>query len=406
MKNTSIGFKITTAILCLVTVGYFCLQGYRYFTDPLTTSPAYTYQVEQSVTVTGWVVREEQVLQAPDTGILQLSRAEGERVSKGGQVAMVYDNQAAMDRQEEIRDLTDRIEQLKYAKESAMNSEAVLRLDNQIINGILELRGAVTARRLDTADASLSELRTFVLKRDYSYSGGEDLDAQLKLLEGQLKTLQGQAITTRKQVRSPAGGLYSAVVDGYESVLTPQKAADMLPEDLDRIVRDETVSSRVGRLITGDTWYYLFSAPVESLGKMTEGQKVSLRFASSGTEVLEMRVQSIRTDENGRAAVLLSSKENQASNTLLRLQSADVIWNTIEGIRVPAAAIRVDQEGRTGIYCIVGMNARFKPVEVVYTGGDGYTLVRGLSENEKTRLRPGDSVIVTAFGLYDGKVVG
>jgi hypothetical protein len=351
-------------------------------------------------------VREEQVLQAPDTGILQLSRAEGERVSKGGQVAMVYDNQAAMDRQEEIRDLTDRIEQLKYAKESAMNSEAVLRLDNQIINGILELRGAVTARRLDTADASLSELRTFVLKRDYSYSGGEDLDAQLKLLEGQLKTLQGQAITTRKQVRSPAGGLYSAVVDGYESVLTPRKVADMLPEDLDRIARDETVSSRVGRLITGDTWYYLFSAPVESLGKMTEGQKVSLRFASSGAEVLEMRVQSIRTDESGRAAVLLKSKENQASITLLRFQNADVIWNTIEGIRVPAAAIRVDQEGRTGIYCIVGMNARFKPVEVVYTEGDGYTLVRGLSENEKTRLRPGDSVIVTAFGLYDGKVIG
>ena len=52
MKNTSIGFKITTAVLCLVTVGYFCLQAYRYFTDPLTTSPAYTYQVEQSVTVT------------------------------------------------------------------------------------------------------------------------------------------------------------------------------------------------------------------------------------------------------------------------------------------------------------------------------------------------------------------
>ena len=196
------------------------------------------------------------------------------------------------------------------------------------------------------------------------------------------------------------------MVDGYESVLTPQKAADMLPADLDRIVRDETASSRVGRLITGDTWYYLFSAPVESLGKMTEGQKVSLRFASSGAEVLEMRVQSIRTDENGRAAVLLKSKENQASITLLRFQNADVIWNTIEGIRVPAAAIRVDQEGRTGIYCIVGMNARFKPVEVVYTGGDGYTLVRGLSDNEKTRLRPGDSVIVTAFGLYDGKVIG
>jgi len=406
MKNTSIGFKITTAILCLVTVGYFCLQGYRYFTDPLTTSPAYTYQVEQSVTVTGWVVREEQVLKAPDTGILQLSRSEGERIAKGGQVAMIYDNQAALDRQEEMADLSARIAQLNYAKESAMNSEAVLRLDNQIITGILELRSAVTARRLDTADSSLSELRTFVLKRDYSYSGGEDLDAQLKQLESRLKTLQSQSIVTRKQVKAPVGGLYSAVVDGYETVLTPTAAMAMLPEDMERLSKDTAVSSRVGKLITGDTWYYLFAAPAESLGKMTQGQKVSLRFASSSAEDLEMRVVSIQADENGQAAVLLSSKEKQSQITLLRQQSADIIWNTIEGIRVPAAAIRVDSEGRTGIYCVVGMNARFKPVEVVYTGGDGYTLVRGLSDSDKTKLRPGDSVIVTAYGLYDGKVIG
>ena len=406
MKNSSIGFKITTALLCLAAVGYFCLQGYLYLTDPFSTSPAYTYQVEQSVTVAGWVVREEQVLAAPDTGILQLSRSEGERVSKGGQVAMVYNNEAALRRQEEIETVTARIEQLKYAKESAMNSEAVLRLDNQIITGLLELRAAVTAHRLDTADASLSELRTYVLKRDYSYSGGEDLDAQLKELEAQLKTLQGQAVTTRKQVRAPVGGLYSAVVDGYETVLTPKTAAEMMPEDIAKLSRDSSVSSRVGRLITGDTWYYLFSAPAESLGKMAKGQKVSLRFASAGAEDLKMRVDSIRIDENGQAAVLLSSKVKQSSITLLRLQSADVIWNTIEGIRVPAAAVRVDDAGNTGIYCVVGMNARFKPVEILYTGGDGYVLVRGLSDSERTRLRPGDSVIVTAYGLYDGKVVG
>ena len=406
MKNSSIGFKITTALLCLAAVGYFCLQGYLYLTDPFSTSPAYTYQVEQSVTVTGWVVREEQVLTAPDAGILQLSRSEGERVSKGGQVAMVYNDEAALRRQEEIETVTARIEQLKYAKESAMNSEAVLRLDNQIITGILELRSAVTAHRLDTADTSLSELRTYVLKRDYSYSGGEDLDAQLKELEAQLKTLQGQAVTTRKQVRAPVGGLYSAVVDGYETVLTPKTVVGMMPEDIDDLRRDSSVSSRVGKLVTGDTWYYLFSAPAESLGKMAQGQKVSLRFASAGAEDLEMRVDSIQVDENGRAAVLLSSKVKQSHITLLRLQSADIIWNTIEGIRVPAAAVRVDEDGRTGIYCVVGMNARFKPVAILYTGGDGYVLVRGLSDSEKTRLRAGDSVIVTAYGLYDGKVVG
>ena len=59
----------------------------------------------------------------------------------------------------------------------------------------------------------------------------------------------------------------------------------------------------------------------------------------------------------------------------------------------------------TGVYCVVGMEARFKPVKVLYYG-DGFVLVRADSDAEKTRLRSGDEVIVTAKDLYDGKVVG
>ena len=71
----------------------------------------------------------------------------------------------------------------------------------------------------------------------------------------------------------------------------------------------------------------------------------------------------------------------------------------------------MDKEGTrtvtegTGVYCVVGMEARFKPVKVLYYG-DCFVLVRAESDAEKTRLRSGDEVIVTAKDLYDGKVVG
>ena len=35
----------------------------------------------------------------------------------------------------------------------------------------------------------------------------------------------------------------------------------------------------------------------------------------------------------------------------------------------------MDDQGRTGVYCLVGFVAEFKPVDVV-SQGDGYTLVR------------------------------
>ena len=180
----------------------------------------------------------------------------------------------------------------------------------------------------------------------------------------------------------------------------------MTVPELEQLAKDSGVSSRVGKLITGEKWYFLFSAPAGSLGKLAEGHTVTLRLTTGSTGDLKMKVESIRTEADGQMAVLLSSREYQNRVTLLRQQSADVIWNTIEAIRVPAGAIRVNENGVTGIYCVVGMSARFKPVEVIYTGGDGYVLVRGTSETERTKLRAGDTVIVTAYGLFDGKVVG
>ena len=62
-------------------LSYFAFQGLEYLSDPLTTTLAYEYQVEETVDLTGYVVRQETVLPDETSGLLQLQRAEGERVS-------------------------------------------------------------------------------------------------------------------------------------------------------------------------------------------------------------------------------------------------------------------------------------------------------------------------------------
>ena len=52
--------KALLAAISLALLVYFGVQGARYFRDPLTTTLAYTYEVEESVHLSGYVVREEQ----------------------------------------------------------------------------------------------------------------------------------------------------------------------------------------------------------------------------------------------------------------------------------------------------------------------------------------------------------
>ena len=419
MKNNSLGTKILMTAVTLSLLAYFGLQAYRYFADPLTTTLAYNYQVEEGMDLSGYVVRREQVLADEASGLLRLQRSEGEKVGAGGTVALVYADQASLDRQREIDELSGRIEQLQFAQEASLGSEVSLKLDAQIMRSLLDYRAELAAGRLDNAEEHETELKSLVLKRDYTYSDTEDLSGQIAELQSQLKELKAQAASSVRAVKAPVSGVYSAVVDGYETVLTPGLLADMTPSQLNAVQADETLTSQTGKLILGDSWYYAVTMSADQAKALRDsGGTMTLRFAKGVEQDQTVTLYAVGPEEQGRVVVTFRGEYNMAQVTLLRRQSAQLIWRTVAGIRVPNEALRaantkVDQEGnRTtveslGVYCVVGMEARFKPVEVLYSG-DGFVLVRSTaaSDQESLRLRPGDEIIISAKDLYDGKVVG
>ena len=98
------------------------------------------------------------------------------------------------------------------------------------------------------------------------------------------------------------------------------------------------------------------------------------------------------------------------------MQRVSLVTDTVEGIRIPRRALRVEtqeverEDGSVGqrnlyfVYTVVGRQAERKQVEVIYTG-DTFYLVQPVDETAADRLRPGDEVILSSSGLYDGKVV-
>lgn len=424
MKQRALGTKFLLAVITLAVVAYFGIQAAHYFADPMTTTVAYTYSVDRSVSLSGYVAREELVLES-SSGLLRQERTEGERVSAGGVVAVVYADEASLDRQNELDTLRARLEQLEFAQEAAEGAEVALKLDNQIIQNILDLRSALAADRLDRAETYGADLRSLVLKRDYTYSETEDLSSQITELKSQISTLEAQAAASTRRITAPEAGLYSAVVDGYEQVLTPESLETLTPSTLTALRADESVQSEVGKLILGDNWYYAAIVSQADAETLSSARSIYLRFSKSVEQDLPVSVYYISEEENGRVVVVLKGSSYLPELTLLRQQSAEVILGNLEGIRVPREALRaektsVDENGelvtteQTGVYCLVGMEARFKPVEVLYSG-DGFALVRSIYDSaagdltgsqEVARLRSGDQVIVTGRDLYDGKVLG
>ena len=205
-----------------------------------------------------------------------------------------------------------------------------------------------------------------------------------------------------------SGSLHApATGEGAQAILSG-KTAVLAQYDA---IAPEAASSTVGRLIAGEEWRFVTVLSAADAARLQKGQALSLRAATGVDFDLDVTVERIGREENGRVIVVLRGGSHLAYVTLLRAQNVELILARYEGLRIPKNALRVDADGSSGVYCLVGLRAYRKPVEVLWQGED-YCLVRPVgieTTSESLRqlytLRAGDEAIVSANDLYDGKVV-
>lgn len=406
----------------LVYLGVYVYQG---LSDPLATTLCYSYTVDDTVEATGYVARTERVLPR-QTLIADVLPAEGEKVAKGETVAYLYRDAAALNRRTEMRALALRVEQLEYTMSRAGDQRDAAALTGEILSAVAQLRSSVGRRDLGGLPEKSLDLKSLIYKRDV-VGGGGDLDAireEIEELNRQLQTLQRAAKADTTEITVDEAGVFSGVVDGYESLLTPQRLETITPSELDSLTQEDGSAGAVGKLITSSRWYFVCAVTETEAKRLETGRRIKVRFSRDWSGEVLMEVERIGEAENGRVAVVLSASRFLSETTLLRRQTVELVFHSVTGIRVPKEAVRVvtrtstdkdtgqtSQTSVTAVYAMVGVQAEEKPVTILEEGED-YFLVEpapfsnpnSLTETKKA-LRPGDEIIVRADGLYDGKVL-
>ena len=400
MRSTPI-FKILSLAVLVAVVTLLGIEGYRYFHRSVSVSVAYTGQVTDSLSVTGWVVRQETPL--PDTsGTLLRQVQEGEKVHAGQTVAMAYASKSALEVVSRLEDTELKLQQLQFARSSFLDSDAALKVDSDISDSILRLHIATADGDYATATQEMSAMKTAVLKRSYSYESLEQIDQAIAQTRSDISSLQNQ-LSGATSVKTAVAGVYSGSTDGSEEALTPDFLTDVTPARLDALSTGSAVKS-AGKIITDNTWYFAANIPAQQARELQVGQEVTLRLSKGLQQDTPAYVQSISAEEDGQVAVVLSCTRYISQVTLLRHQQGEILLREYKGIRVPSAALRMDEEGSLQLFCRLGAYVYSKPVDLVYRG-DGFCLVRSAQGAADERiLRQGDLVISTARALTDGMI--
>lgn len=422
MKNGSLSTKLFLAVICAAVLLYFGINVAAYLMDPYTSTVAYNYTSEDAIPVAGYVVREEEPLSG-EGELVYFSRSEGERVAKGGTVALVYGTTQALEDANTLRSLNEQLQQLQYAQSLASGTRTGILLEDEVVDSLISFQSALTDRAVTEAAAAAEDLRAAVLKRSYAYTGTAELDSTIAQLQERISSLTAASSASTSRITAPRSGLFSGMADGYETVLTPAALEDMTVADYRQIQPAAAAGS--GKLIYGSRWHFVTLLRESDMERMKVGDTVTLRFQSGLDRDLTMTVERISDADGGQRLVVLSSGQYLDLTTLLRHQNAQIIFGSYTGIRVPRSAVRIEwedvldeddqpvlqadgtakREQVTCVYTVWGTNARKKPVEVLWQEDEYMIVAPAEGVSSSRQLRSGDEVITAAAELYDGKVI-
>lgn len=423
MKTSNLTSKIVMAVLFLGVLVYFGIYLFQSYTGGLTTVYAYQTTVNIGVEATGLLVRQESVITA-DTGsaTVDLSPSEGEKVSAGGTVATLYNSASGLDTKQSIRLLEAELEQLQYARRASASPSDTAKLERDLLAAISSLHAAAAKGDLTNLENDALELRTLVFKRDYTYGDTgavAELDALIAAKTAELSSLRASLGAVSTTVQASRSGIFSGLVDGFETLIAPDMLSTITPTQLRDIQRQSPAvgAGAIGKLITDSTWYFTTTVPEEAAADLRRDLTYTLVFSHDYSGQIAMTLDRISDPEEGRVVLVFSCRTTLSETTLLRQQTVDIVTEQITGIRVPRSALRVltqtVTDGETdqtkevqvpGVYAAVSAQSEFKPVNVLYQGED-YYLVESVDSTAADRLRAGDEIIVSTAGLTDGKVV-
>ena len=416
MKQGTLFTRIMMTGMFLMVCAYLIFSALRSLDDRTYTVTTYTHTVDDAAETTGLLIRAETVVTGGTAAIVDVLPDQGEKVRAGSVVAYLYQDESALDRRRQLRTLLLEEEQLMYALQGETGTDAE-RLDQSIVDAMLGLRSSAAYGDLTGLEEQALSFKSLVIRQGYDGDTGvEELTAAISALEGEIESLQSAAAQDTAYVTAPCSGTFSAMADGYETLLFPDMLESLTADSLRQLMEQDTAApdGAVGKLITSSRWYFAATVPEAVAQRLAEGGSVTVRFSRDWSGEVSMKIERVDEAQDGACLVILSSTRSLADTSMLRKQTVDIIFDSVTGIRVPKKAVRTevteDGEQVIGVYVLTAAQAEFKPVEILVDDGD-YYLVEALlpdvpTDNQlKTALRAGDQVIVSSDTLYDGKVM-
>ncbi len=296
--------------------------------------------------MSGLIVRSEELVSADRAGQANYYFSEGDRVSKNAVVCEIKDTDTTDIIEEEIQKIdADILRSQASRSDLSIYSEDIARIVSNMKTTVESYAGKAMSSSMTYAYTLKSQLEAEIRQRNEIWLA-EDVEG-LSALSEEKEIYEKQLSASMSTLRASQSGVLALSSDGLEEALQPEALESIgkaqIKESAEMTYITKSVQVEVGapmfRLVTSNVWYLVSYFPAEDVKDWSEGTQVTLVAKADEKEIsLDATLHSL-TEEDDEVKVVFSMTSHMSDFINQRTLNFYVSGETMEGLKIPNDAI-------------------------------------------------------------------
>lgn len=409
--------RISATLLGILIIIYIWHQVYSVYFEGTSTQTALYSQIDDTIEINAWVVREEVVIENTQSGVLSYEISDGERVTKNSAIANLYSSQTIIDNQLALASLESEISNLESLINSAsLYTSSQTAISSQINDSLANMLIANQNQDYDDVLEERTDLQYYINQKSLITGEVDTSVFQEKIdeLEAEKDALEFVTSDRIGYISSPKSGFFISCLDGYEESFNFDSIENITVSELNNISKNEVSDDAIGKVSTSFSWYVVAVIDEQQKIKLEDITTVYLNIASASGEQVPATIEAMNYDsQSGNYALVLRCTYSNAQLLSLRNETIQVVVKNYSGVLVNEKYIKfedvvettTDDDGNEveiihenikGVYIKFGEIVSFVQIFTDITV-DGYAVCKtSLSDEEKKLL-----VTSKTISVYD-----
>lgn len=348
--------------------------------------------VEKSNAVTGYVIKEETIMQTDISKTVVPVIADGKKVKKDGVIA-TYNNKATTEK-------NNRLEELDKEILSAMSS--IPQIFSSDIKNIEDSIQQITKQAMyETSYTKIQEykkkINDLINKKAVIVGELSPSGAHIKDLIAKRNNLNNEISNSKDNIIATASGIVSYKLDGLEEKITFNNITNLSIELLKKYTEQTKNKSNYGiKIVNNFKAYIMFEIDKSELVEGTkEGQKKYIRLLDEDSDDIPVYINKI--EEKGEKYDITIELDQGIEYFVNRREVAfDFIWWSYNGLKIPNQAIFTKNDIK---YISTYRNEEVIEIPiVVIKESEKFSIIRNYKSDE---LKEKNLTSIYAIQLYD-----